>query len=72
MAEQVPSIGDGVHFVNANDTHVPAIICSITDAGTLNLFVMDDQMGAGFQYNVSEGSQRYSWHWPESVSAKED
>ena len=73
MAEQLPSIGRFVHYVTSNGRHAPATVSSINDSGTLNLFVMDDQTGAGFQYNVvltSDGSQPYSWHWPEYVPAK--
>lgn len=72
---KVPSVGRMVHFVTSDGSHAPANVCRVNEDGTLNLFVMDDrQQRVVFEFNVvqtSDGSQVFSWHWPEYVPAKE-
>lgn len=75
MAEQQPSIGRVVHFVNGN-THVPALIVNpeAFDADSksigqgLHVFTMDGDFTTVADYDPAGAPA--TWHWPEHVPAR--
>lgn len=63
-----PSIGRIVHFIaEVDQTHLAAIVTAVNDDGTVNLTVFGGNGGYGFSFNVSEGEEAGTWHWPERV-----
>lgn len=80
MAEQVPSVGRVVHFVNG-DKHVPAFITdpefTIMNDGepwlvaqALTVFPVNEPPFTTIAA-LDETAKAGTWHWPEYVPAKE-
>lgn len=77
MAEQVPSIGRVVHFVNG-DKHVPAMITDpsfVAEEGqpgntALVVFPPMESPFSTIAFHDEFGAPA-TWHWPEYVPAKD-
>ncbi len=75
MAQQQPSIGRRVHYLDGT-IHLTADICAVYSGQVVDLFVKDQVLGATyFRYAVpfdaaAEGAG--TWHWPEAVPPTAD
>ncbi len=73
MAEQVPSVGRVVHYIDTNGKHYPATVVDVYEFAegqySLVLFAMIPPK-ADFIPDVHQGTGVGSWHWPEYVPAK--
>jgi len=70
MAQQQPSIGRRVHYLDGT-IHLTADICAVYPGQVVDLFVKDQVLGATyFRYAVpfdAAAEVAGTWHWPEAV-----
>ncbi len=75
MAQQQPSIGRRVHYLDGT-IHLTADICAVYPDHVVDLFVKDQVLGVTyFRYAVPFGAAvaaAGTWHWPEAVPPRVD
>ncbi len=72
MAQQQPSIGRRVHYLDGT-IHLTADICAVYPDQVVDLFAKDQVLGVTyFRYAVpfdAAAEVASTWHWPEVVPA---
>ena len=75
MAQQQPSIGRRVHYLDGT-IHLTADICAVYPDQVVDLFVKDQVLGVTyFRYAVPfdvAAAVAGTWHWPEAVPPTAD
>jgi hypothetical protein len=73
MAEQAPSVGRIVHFIDKAGRHIPAVIVDPEPKqppgkkGFIHLTVFGFNDQPALMVKAAEGTDPGTWHWPEYV-----